>query len=82
MARKLSAVDEIVASLPQARRMSWEYRVEEQHHETLAEIKAAARDGRFGKSKIGAAKAISDYLIRHGISQIGQQGVLAWLAKP
>lgn len=82
MAKKLSAVEEIASSLPPQQRLSWEHRVDKQHRDTLAEIKAAARAGKFGKSKIGAAKAISDYLIRHGISQIGEQGVLAWLQKP
>jgi hypothetical protein len=82
MAKKPSAVDEIAGSIPQRRRLSWEFRVASEHAETLEEIKAAFQRGGFGKHAEPAAKAISDYLHRNGIAQIGPQGVLAWLAKP
>lgn len=81
MAKKPSAVDEIASSIPQRRRLSWEFRVASEHVVTLEEIKAAYRGGKFGKHAEPAAKSISDYLHRSGIAQIGPQGVLAWLAK-
>lgn len=82
MAKKPSAVDEIASSIPERQRLSWEWRVDDEHRETLVEIKAASRDGKFGRHKITAARAISEYLKRHGIAQVGPQGVLQWLEKP
>lgn len=82
MAKAKSAVDEIAGSIPDRQSPAWEHRVAAEHLSTLAEIKAACRDGKFGRHKITAARAISEYLARHGIAQVGPQGVLAWLQKP
>lgn len=81
MAKK-SAVDEIASSIPEKRRLSWEFRVAGEHVGTLEDIKAAYNSGKFGRHKEPAANAISDYLQKNGIAQIGPQGVLAWLEKP
>lgn len=82
MARKPNdAVDQIAALVPQPLPKSWEHRVAEEHRDTLEQIKAGYLDGRFGASKIGAAKAISQWLQANGIAIIGHQGVQEWLAK-
>ena len=82
MGKKLNdAVDQIAALVPQPVPKSWEHRVAEEHRETLEQIRAGYLEGRFGASKIAAAKAISQWLNANGISHVGHQGVLEWLAK-
>ena len=81
MAKKGSVVAEIAALVPQATPKSWEFRVADEHRETLDEIKAAYHAGQFGSSKSTAARAIAAWLKSHGISTVGYQGVLEWLAK-
>lgn len=81
MGKKGSVVAEIAALVPQATPKSWEHRVADEHRATLDEIKAAYHAGHFGGSKSVAARAIATWLKDHGISTVGYQGVLQWLAK-
>ena len=78
---KAGVIDAIKANLPPANCHSWEYRVDPKHAGTLKEIKDAWKRGEFGSRRITAARAIAKFLNGQGISQIGTQGVLQWLAK-
>ena len=74
-------VEQIAAMVPTKQARSWEHRVDEKHRETLDQIRAAYFEGRFGRSKAAACKAIAQWLNANGISTVGHQGVLEWLAK-
>lgn len=76
-----SPVDEIAALIPPVVPTSWEYRVAEEHRQTLDEIKRGYLAGRFGKSKTAACEAIANWLNANGIATIGRQGVQTWLEK-
>lgn len=74
-------VAEIAARVPVDRPKSWEHRVAAEYVDTLAQIKAAYRAGRFGAKRKPAAQTIAAWLTERGISTVGYQGVLEWLAK-
>lgn len=78
---KPSIADEIVALIPiRVGSRPWHEKLNEEQAAMVAEIHAAWLDGRFGKARRTAAKAIASYLNKHGIT-VGYQGVDAWLAK-
>lgn len=80
MAKRESVVDEVAGFIQQAKSPArWHERVAAEHVDTLAEIKAAWRAGRLGKSKKGAAVGIAKFLQAKGIANIGHNGVIAWL---
>lgn len=80
VAKRASVVDEVAGYIQQAKAPArWHERVAAEHVETLAEIKAAWRAGKLGKSKKGAAVGVSKFLQAKGIASIGHNGVLAWL---
>lgn len=59
----------------------WHDRVAPEHVATLAELKAAWKDGEFGTKRKRAARVISEILAAEGIAKIGTQGVDEWLAE-
>jgi|688.fasta_scaffold2426212_2 hypothetical protein len=76
-----SIVDEIAAAIPEpSHGKPWWVRLTPEQAELVQPVLQAWKQGRFGKQKITAARAISTHLTRHGI-KIGPQGVLAWLQK-
>lgn len=84
MADKRPALgDAIRAAVPAVVRRSktWDELIDA---DTLAELTAVRDDWRSGSlqgSKTSIAKAIANELNARGISDIGVQGVLSWLAK-
>ncbi len=58
---------------------SWYERVSPEHLPELSAIKAAWQSGELGTRKKTLARTISNNLRARGISDIGTQGVLAWL---
>lgn len=58
----------------------WHERVAQEHLEELAAIKAAWRAGELGKRKKTLARDLSARLRARGISDVGEQGVIAWLS--
>lgn len=81
MGKASSVIDEIAALIPDRVGVGpWWERVDETQAAMLADIHAGWRAGKFGTKKRTAARAISDYLGRHGIT-IGVQGVETWLTR-
>lgn len=78
-----SVVDAIATAIPGSigPRKWWE-RVDAAHRDVLTAIDAAWREGRFGRKKYPAARAISAKLAELGIATVGPQGVIAWLDRP
>ena len=58
----------------------WHERVAQEHLEELAAIKAAWQAGELGKRKKTLARDLSARLRARGISDVGEQGVIAWLS--
>lgn len=79
-----SIIEEIRAAIPPASRGSrpWHERVSAEHAETVKAIHGAWHDGLFGALKAPAARAIAKRLRGLGISDTGEQGVIAWLQLP
>ena len=57
----------------------WHEKIAPEHLEELNEIKAAWRAGELGTRKKTLARNISTRLRERGISDIGSNGVIAWL---
>lgn len=77
---KTSLIDEVAAYIKPAKPPAkWHHKVAPEHAATMAEIKAAWKSGRLGKSKKGAAMGIAKYLTANGIASIGHNGVISWL---
>ena len=57
----------------------WYERVAPEHQVELAAIKAAWLAGELGKRKQTLARDLSARLRANGISEVGEQGVVAWL---
>jgi hypothetical protein len=61
--------------------LRWHERVATEHLAELAAIKAAWRAGELGNRKRTLARNISARLRERGISDVGEQGVAAWLSE-
>jgi len=59
----------------------WYENVDAEHLEELNAIKAAWRAGELGTRKKTLARNISARLRERGISDVGEQGVIAWLGE-
>lgn len=57
----------------------WHEKVAPEHQAELAAIKAAWRAGELGSRRKTLARTISTRLRERGISDVGEQGVIAWL---
>ena len=57
----------------------WYERVAAEHQAELVAIKAAWKAGELGKRKKTLARDLSIRLRARGISDVGEQGVVAWL---
>jgi len=57
----------------------WHEKLAPKHAQELAAIKAAWRAGELGTRKKTLARNISTRLRERGISEVGEQGVIAWL---
>lgn len=57
----------------------WHEKIAPEHVEELAAIKAAWVAGELGTRKKTLARNISARLRERGISEVGEQGVIAWL---
>ena len=57
----------------------WHEKVADEHQAELAAIKAAWQAGELGTRKKTLARTISARLRERGISDVGEQGVIAWL---
>ena len=57
----------------------WHEKVAAEHQAELAALKAAWRAGELGTRKKTLARNISARLQERGISDVGEQGVIAWL---
>lgn len=58
----------------------WYERVAPEHQAELIAIKAAWQAGELGKRKKTLARDLSTRLRARGISDVGEQGVIAWLS--
>jgi flagellar biosynthesis/type III secretory pathway protein FliH len=74
----LDAVREAMAKVRHGSKR-WHDRVAPEHLEELAAIKAAWQAGELGKRKKTLARDLSVRLRASGISDVGEQGVIAWL---
>jgi hypothetical protein len=57
----------------------WHEKIDAEHLDELNAIKAAWRAGELGSRKKTLARNISVRLRERGISDVGEQGVIAWL---
>ena len=57
----------------------WHEKISPEHLDELAAIKAAWQAGELGTRKKTLARTISARLQERGISDVGAQGVIAWL---
>jgi hypothetical protein len=57
----------------------WFEKVDDEHQAELVAIKAAWQAGELGKRKKTLARDLSARLRARGISDVGEQGVIAWL---
>lgn len=57
----------------------WHERVAHEHQAELAAIKAAWQAGELGTRKRTLARDLSARMRKRGISDVGEQGVIAWL---
>jgi len=60
---------------------TWYERLSKEHREELDAIKAEWVAGDLGTRKKTVARAIADNMRTRGISDVGMQGVIAWLEK-
>ena len=89
MARKPSesasgSLLEVVRSTIEHRRTGfrpWWERIDEAHRKELDELHAAWRAGELGPHMRPVARAVVAHLQSKGISDIGEQGVVAWLKR-
>ena len=57
----------------------WYEKVAAEHQAELAAIKAAWQAGELGSRRMTLARAIAANMRSRGISDVGEQGVIAWL---
>ena len=60
---------------------TWYERLAPEHREELDAIKAAWTAGELGTRRKTLARAIAANMRKRGMSDIGEQGVIAWLEK-
>ncbi len=60
---------------------TWYERLAPEHREELDAIKAEWQSGELGTRKKTLARALADNMRSRGISDVGMQGVIAWLEK-
>jgi hypothetical protein len=60
---------------------TWYERIAPEHREELDAIKADWVAGELGKRKKTLARALAENMRVRGISDVGMQGVIAWLEK-
>jgi hypothetical protein len=60
---------------------TWYERLAPEHREELDAIKAEWKSGELGTRKKTLARALADNMRTRGISDVGMQGVIAWLEK-
>lgn len=76
----LDAVREAMAKVRHGSKR-WHERVAPEHLEELAAIKAEWKSGELGTRKKTLARALAENMRTRGISDVGMQGVIAWLEK-
>ena len=57
----------------------WHEKLAPEHHAELDAIKAAWRSGELGTRKKTLARSLAENMRSRGISDVGEQGVIAWL---
>ena len=77
-----SLLDDVREAMANVRHGSkrWYERVAPEHQAELVAIKAAWQAGELGKRKKTLARDLSTRLRARGISDVGEQGVIAWLS--
>lgn len=60
---------------------TWYERLAPEHREELDAIKAEWKSGELGSRKKTLARALAANMRSRGISDVGMQGVIAWLEK-
>lgn len=77
-----SLLDDVRKAMANVRHGSkrWYERVAPEHQAELVAIKAAWLAGELGKRKKTLARDLSTRLRARGISDVGEQGVVAWLS--
>ena len=83
MAKSVTLSDAIRAKVPAStvRSLTWFHRLDAATAEELSGLKADWKSGRLPGSKHALARAIVDELHTRGLSDIGLNGVTAWLRK-
>jgi hypothetical protein len=76
-------LDDVRRAISDARHKptTWYERLSQEHREELDAIKAEWVAGDLGTRKKTVARAIADNMRTRGISDVGMQGVIAWLEK-
>lgn len=76
-----SLLDDVRKAMAAVRHGSkkWYEKVDDEHQAELAAIKAAWLAGELGSRRKTLARNISARLRARGISDVGEQGVIAWL---
>ena len=79
----ISLADAIRASIPTTGRpvVRWWHRLPEDVLEELNAVRDDLREGRLPNNKSAVARAIVEHLHARGLSEVRQQGVLAWLSE-
>ena len=78
-----SLLDDVRKAVSDARHgpATWYERLAPEHREELDAIKAEWQSGELGGRKKTLARALADNMRARGISDVGMQGVIAWLEK-
>ena len=76
-------LDDVRKAISDARHgpATWYERLALEHRDELDAIKAAWKAGELGTRKKTLARAIAENMRVRGISDVGMQGVIAWLDK-
>ena len=81
--QSVGLLDDVRRAVSDARHgpATWYERLSKEHREELDAIKAEWTAGELGIRKKTVARAIADNMRTRGISDVGMQGVIAWLEK-
>ena len=81
--QSVGLLDDVRKAVSDARHgpATWYERLSKEHREELDAIKAEWVAGDLGIRKKTVARAIADNMRTRGISDVGMQGVIAWLEK-
>ena len=81
--QSVGLLDDVRRAVSDARQgpATWYERLSKEHREELDAIKAEWTAGELGTRKKTVARAIADNMRTRGISDVGMQGVIAWLEK-